>query len=133
MLPLLTELGKGDTMKKISGPTVIPAAGNMPKIIEEYVGHVNTGTTEVSIARMMSPAGWLEPGQTPEFDEYTVVLKGVLHIETREATMDIRAGEGVLIKAGEWVRYGSPGEVGAEYIAVCIPAFAPDKVHRDDA
>lgn len=120
-------------MEKISGPTVIPAAGNMPKIIEEYVGRVNTGTTEVSIARMMSPAGWLEPGQTPEFDEYTVVLKGVLHIDTGDASMDVHAGEGVLIKAGEWVRYGSPGEDGAEYIAVCLPAFSPDKVHRDDA
>jgi mannose-6-phosphate isomerase-like protein (cupin superfamily) len=125
-------IGKGDTMKKISGPAVIPAAGNIPKIIEEYVGRVNTGTIEISIARMMSPAGWMEPGQTPEFDEYTVVLKGVLHIETWETTMDIHAGEGVLIKAGEWVRYGSPGEEGAEYIAVCLPAFSPDKVHRDD-
>jgi mannose-6-phosphate isomerase-like protein (cupin superfamily) len=125
-------IGKGDTLEKISGPTVIPSTGNIPKIIEEYVGRVNTGTIEVSIARMMSPAGWMEPGQTPEFDEYTVVLKGVLHIETREATMNIHAGEGVLIKAGEWVRYGSPGEDGAEYIAVCLPAFSPDKVHRDN-
>jgi mannose-6-phosphate isomerase-like protein (cupin superfamily) len=119
-------------MKIISGPTVIPAAGNIPKIIEEYVGRVNTDTAEVSIARMKSPAGWTEPGQTPEFDEYTVVLKGVLHIDTRDASADIHAGEGVLIKAGEWVRYGSPGEEGAEYIAVCLPAFSPDKVYRDD-
>jgi len=119
-------------MKKISGPKIIPAAGNMPKIIEEYVGRVNTGTTEVSIARMISPAGWMEPGQTPEFDEYTVVLKGVLHIVTRDASIDVHAGEGVLIKAGEWVRYGSPEEDGAEYIAVCLPAFSPDTVHRDE-
>ena len=120
-------------MKKISGPTVIPAAGNMPKIIEEYVGRVNTGSTGVSIARMISPAGWMEPGQTPEFDEYTVVLKGVLHIDTMDASVDIHAGEGVMIKAGEWVRYGSPGEDGAEYIAVCLPAFSPDTVHRDES
>jgi len=119
-------------MKKISGPTVIPAAGNIPKIIEEYVGRVNTSTTEVSIARMMSPAGWMEPGQTPEFDEYTVVLKGVLHIDTKDTSADIYAGEAVLVKAGEWVRYGSPGAEGAEYIAVCLPAFSPDTVHRDD-
>jgi mannose-6-phosphate isomerase-like protein (cupin superfamily) len=125
--------GKGSTMKKINGPTIIPAAGNMPKIIEEYVGRVNTGTTAISIARMMSPAGWMEPGQTPEFDEYTIVLKGVLHIDTSDASMDIHAGEGVLIKAGEWVRYGSPRADGAEYIAVCLPAFSPVTVHRDES
>jgi len=120
-------------MKKISGPTVIAAAGNMPKIIEEYVGRANTGTAEVSIARMVSPAGWQEPGQTPEFDEYTVVLKGVLHIYTKDTSADIHAGETVLVKAGEWVRYGSPEEEGAEYIAVCLPAFSPDTVHREDS
>jgi mannose-6-phosphate isomerase-like protein (cupin superfamily) len=119
-------------MKKISGPTVIPAAGNIPKIIEEYVGRVNTGTKEVSIARMVSPAGWQEPGQTPEFDEYTIVLKGMLRVDTKDTSADIHAGEAVLVKAGEWVRYGSPGEEGAEYIAVCLPAFSPDTVHRDD-
>jgi mannose-6-phosphate isomerase-like protein (cupin superfamily) len=123
----------GGTMRKISGPAVIPAAGNMPKTIEEYVGRVNTGTSEVSIARMTSPAGWQEPGQTPEFNEYTIVLKGLLRIDTRNASVEIHAGEGVLVKAGEWVRYGSPGEEGAEYIAVCLPAFSPDTVHREDS
>jgi mannose-6-phosphate isomerase-like protein (cupin superfamily) len=119
-------------MKKISGPTVIPAAGNMPKIIEEYVGRVNTGTAEISIARMLSPAGWLEPGQRAEFDEYTVVLNGMLRIESENGSLDIHAGEAVLVRAGEWVRYGSPGEDGAEYVAVCLPAFSPETVHRDD-
>lgn len=120
-------------MEIIKAPTVIAAAGNIPKIIEEYVGRVNTGTKEVSIARMISPAGWTEPGQTPEFDEYTVVLKGVLRVDTRNGSAEIHAGEGVLIKAGEWVRYGSPGEAGAEYMAICLPAFSPDIVHRDDS
>jgi len=104
----------------------------MPKVIEEFVGRVNTGTAEISIARMLSPAGWLEPGQRAEFDEYTVVLKGMLRIESEDESLDIHAGEAVLVRAGEWVRYGSPGEEGAEYVAVCLPAFSPETVRRDD-
>ena len=118
-------------MKKISGPTVIPAAGNMPKIIEEYVGRVNTGSTGVSIARMISPAGWMEPGQTPEFDEYTVVLRGQLQVETKNKIETISAGQAVICPRGQWVRYSTPGPEGAEYVAVCLPAFSPDAVHRD--
>ncbi|MBN2007949.1 cupin [candidate division KSB1 bacterium] len=115
-------------IKKIAGPTVIQAAGNVPRLIEEFVGRVNSG---VSIARMISPAGWIEPGQTPEFDEYTVVLNGTLHIETRTESLDINSGQAIIVKAGEWVRYGSPEKDGAEYIAVCLPAFSPEIVHRD--
>lgn len=115
----------------IEGPAVIEAAGNKPKIIEEYVGRVNSGTAAVSIARMVSPAGWVEPGQTPEFDEYTVVLRGMLRVTSKEGFVDVRAGRAVIAHAGEWVQYSSPGEEGAEYIAVCLPAFSPDAVHRD--
>ena len=117
---------------KINQPTIIEAAGNKPKRIEEYIGHVNSQTSELSIARMMSPAGWVEPGQTPEFDEYTVVLKGMLRAKTKTETWDIHAGEAIIIEAHEWVQYSSPNEEGAEYIAVCFPAFSPDTVHRDD-
>jgi len=113
----------------IEKPTVIVAAGNLPKRIEEFVGRVNSGTEGVSIARMVSPAGWVEPGQTPEFDEYTVVLKGALRVETRGGAIEVAAGQAVVTKAGEWVRYSTPG--GAEYVAVCLPAFAPGTVHRD--
>ena len=113
----------------IEKPTVIVAAGNLPKRIEEFVGRVNSGTEGVSVARMVSPAGWVEPGQTPEFDEYTVVLKGALRVETRDGAIDVAAGQAVVTKAGEWVRYSTPG--GAEYVAVCLPAFAPGTVHRD--
>ncbi len=112
-----------------NAPTVVTAAGTPPKRIEEYIGLVNSGTTAVSIARMVSPAGWEEPGQTPEFDEYTVVLRGSLRVATREKTIDINAGQAILVSRGEWVRYTSPQ--GAEYIAVCLPAFSPDTVHRD--
>jgi quercetin dioxygenase-like cupin family protein len=115
----------------IEKPTIIAAAGNLPKRIAEYIGRVNSGTAAVSIARMESPAGWTEPGQTPEFDEYTVVLRGLLRVETRAGSMDVRAGQAITTYRGEWVRYSSPEEGGAEYVAVCVPAFAPELVHRD--
>jgi hypothetical protein len=117
--------------KHIQSPAVIQAQGNMPKLIEEYVGHVNTQTEAVSIARMKSPAGWSESGQTPEFDEYTIVLQGVLHIETKSGQCNVRAGQAFYATGGECVRYSSPEPGGAEYIAVCIPAFSPTTVHRD--
>ena len=115
----------------ISAPTTIAAAGNLPKVIEEFVGRVNSGTEQVSIARMQSPSGWVEPGQTPEFDEYTIVLRGMLRVETKDGTLDVAAGQAVIAPRGEWVRYSSPGAEGAEYVAVCLPAFSPDTVHRD--
>ena len=115
----------------IENPTRVRAAGDIPKQIDEYVGRVNSGTEGLSIAHMRSPAGWQEPGQAPEFDEYTVVLRGALHVETRDAAFTATAGQAVHAAAGEWVRYGSPGADGAEYVAVCVPAFAPDTVHRD--
>jgi mannose-6-phosphate isomerase-like protein (cupin superfamily) len=115
----------------VKGPAVVKAAGNKPKKIEEYIGRVNTRTTDLSIARMISPPGWAEPGQTPEFDEYTVVLKGTLRVESREGTLDVEAGEAIMTRRGEWVRYSTPGPEGAEYIAVCRPAFSPDSAHRD--
>ena len=114
----------------IEAPTVVPAAGEPPKRIEEYVGRVNSGHSEFSVARMVSPQGWSEPGQRPEFDEYTVVLAGALEVETENATLEVPAGSGVLTRAGEWVRYSTPH--GAEYVAVCLPAFSPDTVHRDE-
>ncbi len=116
----------------IPKPTVIQAAGEPPKRIEEFIGRVNSHTAAVSIARMKSPAGWSEPGQTPEFDEYTVVLGGMPRIELREGPIDLAAGQAIIVKAGEWVRYSSPGGEGAEYIAVCLPAFSPATVHRED-
>jgi mannose-6-phosphate isomerase-like protein (cupin superfamily) len=115
----------------ISAPKRITAAGNKPKIIEEFVGRVTSGTEKISIAQMRSPAGWLEPGQTPEFDEYTVVLAGLLRVETREGTFDVTAGQAIITPAGQWVRYSSPEPGGAHYIAVCLPAFSPGTVHRD--
>lgn len=118
--------------KKIESPTVIKAAGNKPKQIEEYVGRVNSKTDEISIARMKSPGGWIEPGQMPEFDEYTLVLRGMLRVETRNETFDIQAGQAVIVPRGEWVRYSTPGPEGAEYVAVCLPAFSPEAVHRDE-
>lgn len=117
--------------KLIEKPTVITAAGNKPKLIEEYIGRVNSGTTGVSIARMKSPSGWVEPGQTPEFDEYTVVLKGVLRVTTKSGDLDVKAGQAVIVPAREHVRYSSPDPEGAEYVAVCLPAFSMDTVHRD--
>lgn len=121
----------GAMPKHIPSPTRIEAAGNKPKLIDEHVGRVNNGETRVSIARMRSPGGWLEPGQRPEFDEYTIVLRGELHVEHEGGTLRVREGEAVLTEAGEWVRYSTPNEEGAEYIAVCLPAFAPGTVHRD--
>jgi mannose-6-phosphate isomerase-like protein (cupin superfamily) len=115
----------------IAEPTRIAAAGNKPKLIDEYVGHVNSETAAVSIAHMRSPSGWVEPGQRPEFDEYTVVLRGILRVEHEGGRIDVRAGQAVIAHRGEWVRYSSPGEDGAEYIAVCVPAFSPETVRRD--
>ena len=116
----------------IKSPSIIKAAGDKPKIIEEYFGRVNSNTKAVSVARMKSPAGWVEPGQTPEFDEYTVVLSGTLRVKTTDQTNDINAGQAIIINSGEWVQYSSPNPGGAEYIAVCLPAFSPDTVHRDE-
>ena len=115
----------------IEAPSVVEAAGNKPKIIEEYVGRLNSGSREVSVARMRSPGGWEEPGQRPEFDEYTVVLRGMLRVKTEGGTLDVRAGQAVITRRGEWVQYSTPEEEGAEYVAVCLPAFSPDTVHRD--
>lgn len=115
----------------IKKPTIVQAAGNMPKRIEEYVGRLNSGTEVVSIARMTSPQGWIEPGQTPEFDEFTLVLRGTLVVEGRHGQVEVHAGQAVHVDAGEWVKYSSPDAGGAEYIAVCVPAFSPTIVHRD--
>ncbi len=118
--------------RHIPQPTRIEAAGNKPKVIEEFIGRVNSGTAAVSIARMVSPPGWVEPGQTPEFDEYTIVLKGTLQVKTGEGRIfEVAAGEAFIASAGEWVQYSTPGAEGAEYIAVCLPAFSPDTVRRD--
>ncbi len=117
----------------IEKPTLIQAAGQPPKTIKEFVGRVNSGTTAVSIARMQSPPGWSEPGQKPEFDEYTVVLKGCLHVKLEDRVLDVKAGQAVIIAAGEWVQYSSPSSEGAEYIAVCLPAFSMNLVHRDSS
>lgn len=116
----------------IEQPTVIAAAGNKPKRIEEYAGRVNSGHEGVSVARMVSPEGWLEPGQRPEFEEITVVLKGTLRVEHEGGALDVRAGQAVVSAPGEWVRYSSPEPGGAEYVAICLPAFSPATVHRDE-
>ncbi len=116
---------------KIKAPAIVEAAGNKPKIIEEYIGRVNTGTKTVSVARMRSPGGWVEPGQTPAFEEFTIVLQGILRVETKTETMEVKGGEAVIVPAGEWVRYSTPDSTGAEYIAVCLPAFSPETVNRD--
>jgi len=115
----------------ISAPTVVEAAGNKPKRIEEFVGRVNSGSRSVSVARMSSPAGWVEPGQRPDFEEVTLVLRGLLRVEHADGTLDVRAGQAVVTSAGEWVRYSTPEAGGAEYVAVCVPAFSPQTVHRD--
>lgn len=115
----------------IRKPTLIESAGNKPKRIEEYVGRVTTQTPAVSVARMTSPSGWVEPGQTPAFDEYTVVLRGMLRVTSRDGVLDVHAGEAVIAHAGEWVQYSTPEPDGAEYLAVCLPAFSPETVHRD--
>ncbi len=117
--------------KLIEQPTVIEAEGNKPKRIEEFIGCVNSESPEISVARMKSPSGWIEPGQTPEFDEYTVVLKGMLHVETSLGVQEVHSGQAIIVRKGEWVRYSSPGEDGAEYIAICLPAFTPESVNRD--
>lgn len=115
----------------IEQPSRVEAAGTKPKLIDEYIGRVNTGHTQLSIARMRSPGGWIEPGQAPEFDEYTVVLHGLLRLEHRQGALDVRAGQAVVVQAGEWVRYSTPEPEGAEYVAVCLPAFSLDAAHRD--
>ena len=117
--------------KLISTPTIIEAAGNKPKVIKEFIGRVNSKTENLSIAKMTSPSGWEEPGQKPEFDEYTLVLKGMLRVETKENIFNITEGQAIITYAGEWIRYSTPGPEGAEYVAVCLPAFSPETVHRD--
>ena len=116
----------------IAQPTVVAAAGTKPKQIQEYAGRINSGHASVSVARMVSPQGWQEPGQAPEFEEITVVLKGMLRVEHKGGTMDVRAGQAIVTEPGEWVRYSTPESDGAEYIAVCLPAFSPATVHRDE-
>lgn len=116
----------------IENPSIITSAGNKPKRIEEFIGRVNSESSEVSIARMTSPAGWKEPGQAPAFDEYTIVLSGALLAETKNGSIRVTGGQALHAMAGEWIRYSTPEESGAEYIAVCIPAFSPETVHRDD-
>jgi ethanolamine utilization protein EutQ (cupin superfamily) len=116
----------------IDTPSRVEAAGTKPKLIDEFVGRVNTGEARVSIARMQSPEGWVEPGQRPEFDEWTLVLDGPLSVEHEAGALDVRAGQAILVRGGEWVRYSTPYAGGAEYVAVCLPAFSPDTVNRDD-
>jgi mannose-6-phosphate isomerase-like protein (cupin superfamily) len=116
----------------IEKPAIVEAAGIPPKRIEEFFGRVNSRTESVSIARMKSSGGWKEPGQRPEFDEYTVVLKGVLHVQLRDRQFDVRAGQAILVRKGEWVQYSTPAQDGAEYMAICLPAFSPETVHRDE-
>ena len=116
----------------IAAPSIVEAAGTKPKRIEEYVGRVNSGHDGVSIARMRSPEGWVEPGQRPEFEEFTLVLEGTLFVETDDGVVEVHAGQAVEISAGEWVRYSTPAPGGAQYVAVCLPAFSPQTVHRDE-
>jgi len=115
----------------VPAPSIVQAAGEPPKRIEEYVGRVNSGAAHVSVARMVSPAGWVEPGQRPEFEEVTLVLRGALRVEHEGGALEVRAGQAVVTRPGEWVRYSSPEPGGAEYVAVCLPAFSPETVHRD--
>jgi ethanolamine utilization protein EutQ (cupin superfamily) len=116
----------------IKSPAIIEAAGNKIKIIEEFIGRINSGSNQLSIAKMKSPAGWEEPGQTPAFDEYTIVIKGLLRVETKQNTFDVEAGQAIITYNGEWIKYSTPSAEGAEYIAVCLPAFSPETVHRDN-
>lgn len=116
----------------IDAPSIIVASGNKPKRIEEYAGRVNSGHSALSVARMTSPGGWQEPGQRPEFEEVTVVLRGMVRVESADGALDVRAGQAVVTRPGEWVRYSTPESEGAEYIAVCVPAFSPATVHRDE-
>jgi mannose-6-phosphate isomerase-like protein (cupin superfamily) len=115
----------------IKNPSRITAAGNQPKVIDEFIGRVNTNSHDISIAQMQSPSGWIEPGQTPEFSEYTVVLKGLLRVTTHAGTIDVTAGQAVITHPGEWIQYSTPSSEGAEYIAICVPAFSGDTVRRD--
>ena len=117
----------------IAAPTVIAAAGTKPKKIEEFAGRVNSGHAQVSVAKMTSPAGWQEPGQRPEFEEITVVLRGTVRVEYQGGSLDVNAGQAVVTAPGEWVRYSTPGAEGAEYVAICLPAFSPATVHRDES
>ena len=123
--------GFGEMPQLIEAPARIQAAGTKPKLIDEYIGAVSCGERAISVAHMRSPGGWQEPGQTPDFDEYTVVLRGMLRVESSQHVLDVHAGQAVITEQGEWVRYGTPEESGAEYLAVCLPAFSPDTVHRD--
>jgi mannose-6-phosphate isomerase-like protein (cupin superfamily) len=116
----------------LRAPSIVEAAGTKPKVIEEYIGRVNSGTGAASVAKMSSPSGWVEPGQTPEFDEYTLVLRGTLRVTSRTSFIDVHAGEAIIAHKGEWVQYSTPGPEGAEYVAVCVPAFSMDTVHRDE-
>ncbi len=115
----------------ITQPTRVEAAGNKPKLIDEFVGQVNTGDSGVSIARMRSPGGWIEPGQAPDFDEFTLVLAGNLRVEHRDGVIEVSSGQAVVVRRGEWVRYSTPDPSGAEYVAICLPAFSLDAAHRD--
>ena len=117
----------------IKAPSVIQAAGNKSKIIEEFIGRVNSKTEPLSVARMRSPTGWVEPGQTPEFDEYTLVLRGMLLVTSKSQAIEVHAGQAIMAHRGEWVQYSTPGPEGAEYVAICLPAFSPDSVHRDES
>jgi len=128
----ITFINRNSMIQHIKTPTIIKAAGNKEKKIEEFFGRVNSGTSEVSIARMTSPEGWIEPGQTPDFNEYTLVIKGALKIVTREKEFIVSEGEAILTSSGEWVQYSSPFAGGAEYIAICLPAFSLDLVKRDE-
>ena len=116
----------------IKTPSIIKSEGNKPKTIEEFIGHVNSRTKQVSVARMKSSSGWMEPGQKPEFDEYTLVVQGTLKVECKEGIVNVQKGECIIVHRGEWVRYSTPGPTGAEYISVCIPAFSPETMHRDE-
>ncbi len=118
--------------RHIMAPSIIKAAGNKPKVIEEFVGRINSQTESLSIARMKSPGGWIEPGQTPAFAEFTVVLTGMLRIESKDSSVDVHAGEAIIVEKGEWIRYSTPDTAGAEYISVCMPSFTPETVHRDE-
>ena len=115
----------------IEKPSRITAAGNKPKLIDEFIGRVNSKHSQISVAHMRSPAGWIEPGQAPEFEEYTIVLKGLLRVESKQGTVDVHPGQAIIAHPGEWVRYSTPNPEGAEYIAICSPAFSPNTVHRD--
>ncbi|HEY6437124.1 MAG TPA: cupin [Ignavibacteriaceae bacterium] len=117
--------------KLIESPSIIEATGNKPKIIREYIGRINSSNQKISIARMTSPDGWEEPGQTPEFDEYTIVLNGMLSVETKEKIFNVNEGQAIVTYAGEWIRYSTPNPEGAEYVAICLPAFSSETVHRD--